>query len=93
VNSHVLRVLFLAAAVVLVDLTPEGFHVLSVRLKMTKAGMAKHIAHALLRTGTSIIFESAGVLFMISPYRSYFQCLSKIEKRLNDYPQQVLTWG
>jgi hypothetical protein len=41
VNFHVL---FLAAAVVLVDLTPEGFYVLIAWLMMTKAGMATQIA-------------------------------------------------
>ena len=58
-NSYVL---FLAAAVVLVDLTPEDFYVLIFWLMMTKAGMATQIAYALLRAGTSIIFESSGTV-------------------------------
>jgi hypothetical protein len=43
VNSHLL---FLAAAVVLVDMTAESFHVLIALLMMTKAGMANQIAYA-----------------------------------------------
>ena len=58
-NSHVL---FLAAAVVLVDMRLEGSQVSSAWPMMTKAGMAKQTAYASLRTGTSIIFESSGTV-------------------------------